>query len=112
MPGIHKGSGWLTYAAGTRPTRMKMTPRAHARPGRPWTPPRTQFRDMAAHPVGRWKQCLTLGRTGLLVKRPILQIRWIELHPRDEAANPRRLREYQKKGKCTDTHGEHVAATK
>src|SRR5215470_16753378 len=57
MPGIHKGSGWLTYAAGTRPTRMKMTPRAHARPGRPWTPPRTQFRDMAAHPVGRWKQC-------------------------------------------------------
>src|SRR5215470_15723470 len=57
MPGIHKGSGWLTYAAGARPTRMKMTPRAHARPGRPWTPPRTQFRDMAAPPVGRWKQC-------------------------------------------------------
>src|SRR5262245_33666027 len=57
MPGIHKGSGWLTYAAGTRPTRMKMKPRAHARPGRPWMPPRTQFRDMAAHPVRRWKQC-------------------------------------------------------
>src|SRR5262245_4049496 len=57
MPGIHKGSGWLTYAAGTRPTRMKMKPRAHVRPGRPWMPPRTRFRDMAAHPVEGWKQC-------------------------------------------------------